>query len=163
MKKNDVMLVATITPIQSILDNKDAYPPAMYEKVLHLAASHKASYTKAIKAGIKCALGSDLFGGSGSVLGAGQNGKEIINAVKLGMTPLQAIEAATVNGPLSLGPQAPKSGLLKEGYDADFIALDENPLDQIEVFGNPSNIKMIWKAGKLVKAPGLDYWDVVAL
>ena len=77
------------------------------------------------------------------------------------MTPLQAIETATANGPLTLGPQAPKSGQVKEGYDADFIALDENPLDRIEVLGEPKSIKRIWKGGKLVKAPGLDYWDAL--
>jgi imidazolonepropionase-like amidohydrolase len=161
MKKNDVMLVATITPIQSILDNKDSYPPEMYRKTLALANTHKAAYSNAIKAGIKCAIGSDLFGGSGSVLGAGQNGKEIGYAVKAGMTPLEAIEAATVNGPLTLGPQAPKSGHIAAGFDADLLALDENPLEDIGILATPSKIKRIWKGGKLVKAPGLDYWDVV--
>jgi imidazolonepropionase-like amidohydrolase len=161
MKKNDVMLVATITPLQSILDNKDSYPPEMYKKILAFADTHKAAYSKAIKAGIKCATGSDLFGGSGSVLGAGQNGKEIGYAVKAGMTPLEAIEAATVNGPLTLGPQAPKSGQIAVGFDADVLALDENPLDDINILASPRKIKRIWKGGKLVKAPGLDYWDVV--
>lgn len=161
MKKNDVMLVATMTPIESILKNKDAYPPAMYKKVLQLAETHKAAYTRAIKAGIKCATGSDLFGGSGTVLGAGLNGNEVVYAVKAGMTPLEAIEAATANGPLTIGPQAPKSGQVKEGFDADFIALEENPLDDIEVLANPEKIKKVWKGGRLVKAPGLDYWDAL--
>jgi imidazolonepropionase-like amidohydrolase len=161
MKKKDVMLVATITPVQSIIDNKDLYPPEMYKKVLAIANTHKAAYTKAIKAGIKCAMGSDLFGGSGSILGAGQNGKEIVYAVKAGMTPLEAIESATANGPLTLGPQAPKSGCIAEDFDADLIALDENPLEDIGILASPRKIKRIWKGGKLVKAPGLDYWDVV--
>lgn len=47
------------------------------------------------------------------------------------MTPLQAIEAATANGPLTLGSQAPKSGQLREGYEADFIGLDADPLREI--------------------------------
>ncbi|KAF2100129.1 hypothetical protein NA57DRAFT_56057 [Rhizodiscina lignyota] len=162
MKKNDVTLVATMTPIESILNNRDAYPPAMYQKVLRFAHIHKEAYSKAIKAGVRCATGSDLFGGSGTVLGAGLNGKEVMYAVKAGMTPLQAIEAATANGPMTLGPQAPKSGQVKEGYDADFIALDENPLENIELLQHPQKIKSIWKGGKLVKAPGLDYWDVLA-
>lgn len=162
MKEKDVMLVATITPIQSILENKDSYPPAMYNKVLAFAETHKAAYRNAIKSGVKCALGSDLFGGSGTVLGAGQNGKEIVYALKSGMSPLEAIEAATANGPLTLGPQAPKSGQIKEGYDADFIGLETNPLDDIKVLASPNKIKKIWKGGKLVKAPGLDYWEVLS-
>lgn len=163
MKKNDVMLVATMFPLQNILDNKDSFPPEMYKKAARLADTHRAAYTKSIQSGIKCATSSDLFGGSGTPLAPGQNGKEIVYAVKAGMTPLEAIEAATANGPLTLGLQAPKSGQLKEGYDADFIGLEENPLDDIEVLAEPRKIRMIWKSGKLVKAPGLNYWDVVGL
>ena len=91
------------------------------------------------------------------------NGREFALAVDAGMTALEAIEAGTANAPDTLGPQAPKSGQLKEGYDADFIALDENPLDDVTILTEPRKIKRIWKAGKLVKAPGLDYWDVLSL
>ena len=95
MKKNDVMLVATMTAIKSILDNKDAYPPEMYEKVLRLSEKHIPMYRAAVKAGVKCALGSDLFGGIGTVLSPGLNGKEVPFAVKYGgMTPLDAIEVS---------------------------------------------------------------------
>jgi len=44
--------------------------------------------------------------------------------VALGMTPQQAIEAGTATAPRTLGPQAPRSGLLAEGYDADLITVD---------------------------------------
>jgi len=49
----------------------------------------------------------------------GRNGRELPLLVEARMTPLEAIEAATANGPLTLGPQAPLSGVLAEGYDAD--------------------------------------------
>ena len=55
--------------------------------------------------------------------------------IDAGMTALEAIEAATANGPLTLGPQAPLSGQLKEDYDADVIAFDVNPLDDVSVWG----------------------------
>ena len=163
MRANDVMLVATMSPIQSVVDNRDSYPREMYEKVLAFYETHKAMYRNAVKAGVKCAFGSDLFGGIGTPLSPGQNGREVPYAVKYGgMSPLQAIEAATANGPPSLGEeQAPKSGQIREGFDADFIALDENPLEDIELLASPANIKRIWKAGKLVKAPGLDPWSVL--
>ena len=70
------------------------------------------------------------------------------------MSNLQAIEAATANGTLTLGPQAPKVGILKDGYDADFIALDKNPLEDIEVLSGPSHITHVWKHGKCYKSPG---------
>lgn len=161
MNRNGVMLVATITPIQSILDNEDAYPPEMYRETVKFAKVHKQMYRNAIKAGVKCALGSDLFGGTGTVLGAGLNGHEVVYAVEAGMSPLEAITAATAHGPETLGPQAPKSGIIQEGYDADFLGLEENPLDDIEVLQSPKKIKYIWKGGKLMKAPGLDPWDAL--
>ena len=162
MKKHDVLLVATITPLESIMNNKDKYPPAMYEKARKLAKIHKAAYHSAVKAGVRCALGSDLFGGIGTVLSPGLNGHEVSLAVEAGgMTPLEAIAAATAHGPETLGPQAPKSGQLKEEYDADMLGLDENPLDNISLFKSPKNIKFIWKGGRMVKAPGLDPWDAI--
>ena len=163
MKDNDVMLVATMSPIQSIIDNQDSYPKPMVDKVKAFYETHKKMYRSAVKAGVKCALGSDLFGGIGTVLSPGLNGKEVPYAVKYGgMTPLQAIEAATANGPYTLGSeQAPRSGQIREGFDADFIALRQNPLDDIEILSSPKNIRYIWKAGKLVKAPGLDPWEVL--
>jgi imidazolonepropionase-like amidohydrolase len=157
MKKNDVMLVATITPLQSILDNKDKYPPTTYEKAASVAKAHKAAYRAAVKAGVKCAIGSDLFGGIGTALSPGLNGLEVPLAVEVGgMTNLEAIQAATANGPCTVGSNAPKSGQVKEGYNADLLGLMENPSDDIDVLKNPKKIVYIWKGGRLVKAPGLD-------
>jgi imidazolonepropionase-like amidohydrolase len=67
------------------------------------------------------------------------------------MPPLDALEAATANGPETLGPQAPLSGQLKEDYDADVIALDFNPLEDWSAWGDPNRITHVWKAGEKVK------------
>jgi len=79
------------------------------------------------------------------------------------MTPLQAIEAATATAPetLGIGFQAPLSGQIKAGYDADLIALSQNPLEDISVLAKPSNITHVWKGGKLFKTPccGVVYRD----
>lgn len=68
---------------------------------------------------------------------------------------MQAIEAATANGPetLGIGFQAPLSGQLKQGYDADLIALSQNPLEDISLLAKPSSISHVWKGGKLCKTP----------
>jgi imidazolonepropionase-like amidohydrolase len=71
--------------------------------------------------------------------------------VKLGMTPLEAIEAATATGPLTLGPQAPRSGRLAEGYDADVITLDADPLTDIGVLADPGHVTAVWTGGRQVK------------
>jgi imidazolonepropionase-like amidohydrolase len=69
----------------------------------------------------------------------------------LGLSPLEAIEAATATGPLTLGPQAPRGGLLAEGYDADVITLDGDPLADIGVLADADRVTRVWAAGRLVK------------
>lgn len=161
MLKNKAILVATRTIIQAGLEMAKAFSSTSMAKLEAAAPVHKTAYSQAIAAGVTVALGSDLGvsyqenGKGGTLLDHGRNGLELLYAVEAGMTALQAIEAATANGPLTLGPQAPMSGQLKEGYDADFIALSANPLDDIAVFTDTKNITHVWKSGKLFKAPGM--------
>ncbi|HET8682632.1 MAG TPA: amidohydrolase family protein, partial [Micromonosporaceae bacterium] len=61
------------------------------------------------------------------------------------------IEAATAVGPETLGPQAPRSGQLAEGLDADVLTLDADPLADIEVLTRPEQVTGVWKAGRRVK------------
>ena len=67
--------------------------------------------------GVSIALGTDIFStGTATGMSWGMNGREFVHLVDAGLTPIEAIEAGTANGPLTLGPQAPKSGQLAEGY-----------------------------------------------
>lgn len=76
--------------------------------------------------------------------------------VNAGMTPLQAIEAATANGPVTLGPRGPRSGQLTAGYDADLLGLTVNPLEDIAALTDRAAISWIWKDGQPVKSNGAD-------
>jgi imidazolonepropionase-like amidohydrolase len=67
--------------------------------------------------------------------------------VEVGMTPLQAIETATANGPDTLGPQAPKSGQLVVGYDADVICVNGDPSSDVSILADPENITHVFKNG----------------
>jgi imidazolonepropionase-like amidohydrolase len=71
--------------------------------------------------------------------------------VDAGMSPLQAIEAATANGPLTLGAQAPLAGQLVAGYRADVITVDADPLDDITVLADPVHVVGVWTAGRRAK------------
>jgi imidazolonepropionase-like amidohydrolase len=71
--------------------------------------------------------------------------------VKNGMTPLQAIEAATANGPDTLGPQAPQAGQLVEGFDADVICVSGDPSTDVAVLADNDNITHVWKGSVLYK------------
>ena len=102
------------------------------------------------------ALGTDIFAtGPATGMTWGMNGREFVHLVDAGLTPMEAIEAGTANGPPTLGPQAPKSGQLAEGYDADIIAVCSEPARRhVSVLADPANVTHVWKAGELVKSPG---------
>ncbi|MBI4417051.1 MAG: amidohydrolase family protein [Euryarchaeota archaeon] len=155
----DLMLAkgAILVPTRFIIDAVVKFAKQIgiadyaHQKMLAIHGRHEEALRLAIRKGVRIAVGSDIFSAVGSPVGWGNNAKELAHLVAAGMTPLQAIEAATANGPLTLGPQAPKSGQLKEGYDADILALTKNPIRDIEVVTSSDNITHIWKAGKLVK------------
>jgi imidazolonepropionase-like amidohydrolase len=104
----------------------------------------------AIDAGVTIAAGTDILT-SGDMWG--RNGHELALLVECGLSPIQAIEAATSNGPLTVGPQARRTGQLRAGFDADVVALDANPLDDIAVLGNADAVTHVWQHGTTVKAP----------
>jgi imidazolonepropionase-like amidohydrolase len=156
MKEKGAILVATRSIVEGGLKEIDQLPPASQRKLRDIADIHKRAYKMAVKAGLKIALGTDLGSSNpGEIISHGNNGKELRFAIDAGMSPLEAIEAATATAPETLGPQAPLSGQLKAGYDADLIALSSNPLGDIDIFADERNITHVWKGGKLFKAPGL--------
>lgn len=118
-----------------------------------VAKAQWQAYQLAIKSSVKIAMGTDTGVSIPGGISQGRNALELGFAVKAGMTPLQAIEACCANGPLTLGPQAPKTGELKEGYDADFIAVSKNPLEDIAVL-KPENVTHVWRNGVCYKSPG---------
>lgn len=155
MKKQDAILVATRLIVENALKLKDFLSPAGYAKIEAVAHAQWNAMQIAVKKGVKIAIGTDTgVSMPNSIATQGLNAKELYYHVKAGMTPLQAIESATANGPLTLGPRAPKAGMLKEGYDADFIAVDENPLDDISVLIGGKHISHVWRQGKAYKWPG---------
>jgi imidazolonepropionase-like amidohydrolase len=148
MVKQGTIFVPTRFIVEGLLAMKSSMPDYAYRKLAALADSHMEAMRIAIRYGVKMATGTDIFVSGGTLWG--RNGLEASNLVKAGMTPLQAIEAATANGPATLGPQAPLSGILAAGYDADVITLDTDPLADISVLGSPERITGVWKAGERV-------------
>jgi len=106
----------------------------------------------AVRKKVPIAMGTDIgLSGDAGPLTWGANGHELALMVEqMGMSPLDAIRSATALGPLTLGPQAAKSGQLQPGFVADVIAVREDPLKRIEVLGEPEHILKVWKAGKLL-------------
>src|SRR5580700_8340990 len=138
MVETGTILVPTRTIIEDILENIADVPTYAAAKLIALAATHADAVRLAVERGVTVAMGTDI-----SMTGAdlpnswGRNGSEVAHLVTLGMTPLQAIAAATAVGPRTLGPQAPRSGQLAAGFDADFITLDADPLADVAVLAQP--------------------------
>ncbi|KAH9909080.1 hypothetical protein F4778DRAFT_768059 [Xylariomycetidae sp. FL2044] len=154
MKEKGAILVATRHIQETLLEHHDGFPPSVVRKIEKLVPLTRANYSLAIKKGVKIALGTDVFQSKAEhPLAHGTNAKELHHAVEAGLTPLQAIEACTATAPEVLGKQAPLSGQLKVGYDADILALEADPLNDIDVLTIPKNITHVWKGGKLYKSP----------
>ncbi|MCE2529302.1 MAG: amidohydrolase family protein [Acidimicrobiia bacterium] len=151
MLEMGTMAVPTRHAVEYLVSLEGQIPDWAWQAQAKVERTHAAAMRLAISSGIPIATGADIM-----VSGAlwGTNGMELAALVKAGMSPLQAIEAATANGPATLGPRAPRSGFLAEGYDADLIAVASNPLDDIAVLGDSSQVTMVWKGGRLVKSPG---------
>ncbi len=149
MKEMDAVLVPTRFIVAELLEMEAVLPAYVYRKAVAIADQHAMAMKIAVAAGITIATGSDIF----LQQHYGQNTREVRHLVEAGMTPLEAIEAATANGPLTLGAQAPQSGQLREGYDADVIAVAGNPIDDLDIWGDAARVTHVWKGGALVKSP----------
>ena len=154
MRESGAILVPTRFIVDRMVALSDMVPPFAAAKIVAVAERHLEAMAIAHEAGVTMALGTDIgTSGPDTVVPWGMNGHELPHLVAAGLTPLEAIEAATATGPLTLGPQAPRSGLLAEGYDADVIGVAANPLDDITVLADPANVTHVWKAGVAVKEP----------
>ncbi|KAK0614709.1 amidohydrolase [Immersiella caudata] len=152
IKEKGTLYVATRSVIDLLLKSQGRWlSPESWKKAQLVAADHLAAYKLAIKKGVPIALGTDSAPGFNMAV-------ELEHAVNCGMSNLEAIKAATANGPLSVGPQAPKTGQLKEGYEADVIAVVENPVEDVRVLQKHDNIVWVWKGGKLYKGPDVGPW-----
>jgi imidazolonepropionase-like amidohydrolase len=156
MRETGAILVPTRTVVDEMLAHAIA-PAWAQAKLAAMADTHAKAITLAHEHGVCIASGTDIAcSGHGLPNSWGRNGREPLLLTRYGLSPLAAIEAATANGPLTLGPQAPASGQLRGGYPADILALDTDPLTDVSVLADPNKISQVWKAGTLVKAPRED-------
>jgi imidazolonepropionase-like amidohydrolase len=79
--------------------------------------------------------------------GFGENTRELLWFVKAGMTPEEALKTATGNGAEMLGMEK-ELGAIEPGYFADIVAVEGDPLKDINIIIN--NLKWVMKGGKVV-------------
>ncbi len=120
-------------------------PDEFIKKEKALGQLQRDNFAKAFKAGVKMAFGTDA-----GVYPHGDNGKQFFYMVKYGMTPAQAIRAATSSAADLLG-RSKDVGSIEAGKFADIIAVDQNPLANIRAL---ENVSFVMKGGHVYKQNG---------
>ncbi|HXW67316.1 MAG TPA: amidohydrolase family protein [Thermoplasmata archaeon] len=153
MIEKGAILVPTLSIVVNTLaaGEKSGLPDFLLQKARGLKDQIRVALRLAVRRKVPIAMGSDILGSSEAApVYWGAHGRELALMVhEMGMTPFEAIRSATAIAPMTLGPQAPKSGQLKAGFAADVIAVEEDPLRRIEVLGEPERILKVWKDGQL--------------
>jgi imidazolonepropionase-like amidohydrolase len=121
---------------------KNATPADFLEHDRGLGELHRQNFTKALRAGVKLSFGTDA-----GVCPHGINARQFAFMVKYGMTPLQAIQSATVSAADLLG-KSDLLGSIQPGKYADIIAVSGNPLEDVRLL---ENVKFVMKEGKIYK------------
>jgi imidazolonepropionase-like amidohydrolase len=144
MKQHGTYLVPTIYLGDWLMENLSTLglTPNMIEKAKIVLPIARQNIGTAFKAGVKVAFGTDA-----AVYPHGLNAREFAVMVKLGLSPLQSIQAATVNASDLLG-WTDRVGTLEVGKFADIIAVDGDPLADVHVL---ENVRFVMKGGDVIK------------
>ena len=103
-------------------------PPFYQQKMVDVSGVAKGNIKQAMQAGVKIAMGTDA-----AVYPHGLNAHELdVYVNQMGMTPLAALQTATINAADLMGWTA-KTGSLEPGKWADIIAVEKNPLEDVQV------------------------------
>ena len=144
MKERGTWLVADIYNDDYILAeySRLGYPEKIIEKERMVGRVQRENFRKAAKAGVKVAYGTDA-----GVYPHGDNGKQFVKMVEWGLTPMQAIQAATTSAADLVGWKT-KVGQLAPGYFADVVAVADDPLADVKVLEKPG---FVMKGGTIYK------------
>ena len=144
LKKNGTYIVPTLYLMDWNRENlgKRNAPDYVVRKMQTVSAVGQDTLKKAFAAGVKVAFGTDA-----AVYPHGLNAHEFAVYVRLGMSPLQAIQTATIHGADLLGWSS-KIGTLEAGKWADLIAVDGDPLKDVTTL---QQVKFVMKGGEVVK------------
>jgi imidazolonepropionase-like amidohydrolase len=121
---------------------KKGYPQKILEKERLVGRTQRENFRKAVQAGAKMAFGSDA-----GVYPHGWNGKQFAKMVEWGMTPTQAIKAATVDAAELLGWRD-RIGSIEAGKFADVIAVKGDPLQDVTEL---ERVSFVMKGGVVYK------------
>jgi imidazolonepropionase-like amidohydrolase len=139
MKQHGTYLVPTLEVRECVGKN---YPEEFVSKAQQIMSTQLANFRKAVQAGVKIAFGTDI-----GVCRFGTNAREFSLMVENGMTPMQAIQAATTVDADLLGVSQ-KLGSISRGKLADLIAVRGDPLQDIRLL---EDVHFVMKEGRVYK------------
>ncbi len=144
MVKRGTYYVPTIDHNRFYADNaaKFGFTPAAVDNLHNFIERNLETAKRAWKAGVKFAMGSDAV-----YNGFGENTRELAWFVKAGMTPAQALAAATTNPAAMLGHEK-DLGAIAPGYFADIVAVEGDPLADVSVI--IEKVRWVMKGGEVV-------------
>lgn len=144
LKKNGTYLVPTLFLTEYMQQNMEHsdMPEFSKQKMRWIAGAAQQNVKKAFDAGVKVAFGTDA-----AVYPHGLNAGEFHVYVKLGMTPLAAVQTATINASDLLGWKD-RVGALETGKWADVIAVDGDPTKDVTIL---EHVKFVMKDGTVYK------------
>ena len=144
MKDHGTYLVADIYNDEYIMSEytKLGYPQKILDKEKLVGKTQRESFAKAVKAGVKIAFGTDA-----GVYPHGWNARQFKWMVQYGLTPMQAIQAATISASDLLGKKD-RIGSISVNKWADIIAVSGNPLDDVKVL---EDVQFVMKGGIVYK------------
>ncbi|WP_436884410.1 amidohydrolase family protein [Mammaliicoccus sciuri] len=147
MKEKEMYLVPTLLAPLSVIEFAEELGMSenSIKKSKQVMQDHIDSFKKAHQAGVKIAMGTDA-----GVFKHGTNLRELELMVEHGMTEMEAIVSSTKTAAECLGYDD-DLGTIEVGKKADFIILDQNPLEDIKVLRDPNKIKVVSIDGKIVK------------
>ncbi|WP_405735308.1 amidohydrolase family protein [Streptomyces sp. NBC_01537] len=132
-----------LVPTTALIDGMDLSraAPELQAKAAEIFPQARTVVAKAVKAGVKIAVGTDA-----PAIPHGRGAQELIALVERGMTPLEVLQAATVNAAELIGVD--NRGRIAEGLLADLIAVPGNPLEDISVM---ADVMFVMKGGKVFR------------
>jgi imidazolonepropionase-like amidohydrolase len=141
MAERSIFFVPTLTVYEY---HRESTAPHVRERARALRAHHLESVGRALAAGVKVVAGTDA-GGHGHP----NNALELQHLVAAGMTPLQALQAATSLAAECLGLDQ-EIGTIEKGKWADLVVVEGDPLRDIRVLQDPRRIRRVLKGGVTV-------------
>lgn len=143
-KENGTFLAMDIYNTEYTLAEGEAngVPEENINKEREVGGRQRESFSMAVKAGVKMVFATDA-----GIYPHGDNGKQFSRMVRFGMSPLQAIQAATINSAELLGWEN-DVGQIAPGFYADIIAVDGNPLEDVSEL---EDVGFVMKGGVVYK------------